>query len=467
MAIKRFFATADTSIVNCYRGDLTSSAELSNMGAADSLQVFSAWNQNGFETSSLENGISRILIKFNISDISGDSEIPPNAQVYLKLFNVAHDETLPKNFTLSIHPLTKSWTEGRGLDMDDYWDLGNANWQYASDGNAWENDGGDYSSVTEFTQSFVNGTEDLEVEISTLYASWKSGSLSNNGVIVKFHSSMEYSTESFYKKMFSARGTEYFFSRPCLEVRWDDSLFDDRNNAYFSSALVPGSENINKLILFNRARGRLVDVPVVETTGNLYVRYFSGNITGIPVTFSTASWYKTGIYTTSFYTTHTGSLIDAWYNHDNSSILFTGTINSSLGRLKDVSIDYFDWNDEFVLSMPNLKKVYKTSDNPRLDVFIRKADWQANVYVVATQEQETEFVKNAYFRVKRPIDDRTVIEFATGSLKYTKLSYDKDGNYFNFNMNLLEPGFEYQFDFMFDIDGKLMLQPHKFKFRVE
>lgn len=469
MSIKRFIAIKDTTITNARRQTLSTSGSLSNMGAADSGQIFSVYNATGFNTSSSQNDLSRILVQFDISSISNDSDIPPNAEVKLKLFNVAHPETLPRDFKLTIHPVTRSWTEGRGLDLESYWDLGSANWLSASDGTVWSTPGGDfdYHYSPELTQSFSEGYEDLEVDITSLYASWKSGSLTNNGLLLKLTSSQEYSTESFYKKMFSMRGSEFFFSRPILEFRWNDYIFDDRNNAYASSALAPLQDNLNTLFFFNRIRGQLKNIPIVEATGSIYLRLFTGTITGIPIAWATGVWSGTGIYSASFQTTYTGSsLYDVWYHHDNSTVLFTGTINNSLGRMKQHTVDYYDWNDEFVLSMPNLKKNYKINDKQRLDLFVRKRIWQANVYLKASQDQEQEFIKKAYYRVRRPIDDKTIIDFGTGSIEYTRLSYDKDGNYFNFDMNILEPGYEYEFNFLFDIDGKKSVQTDRFKFRV-
>jgi len=466
MPIKRFLSIADTTITNSRRDTLTSSGSLSNAGAADSGQIFSIWNSTGFNTGSSENDISRILIKFNITDISNDSSIPPNAEVRLKLFDVAHPETLPRDYTLAVHPLTRAWTEGRGLDLENFYDLGVANWLFASTGQRWTLDGGDYDASI-FTQPFVDGNEDLDINVSSLYAQWKSGSLSNHGVVVKLSGS-EYTSDSYYKKMFSMRGSEFFFNRPCLEVRWDDSRFDDRNNAYASSSIANSIDNQNNLFYYNRVRGRLKDLPIVETTGSVFIRLYTGSISGIPIAYSTGSWYDTGIYTTSFSTVYSATqLTDVWYHHDNSTIIFTGTINSSLGRLKEFVTDYHDWSDEFVLTMPNLKSKYKPLDNPRLDLFVRNADWKATVYVKSTPEQETEFIKNAYYRVRRPLDGRTIVDFGTGSIQYTKLSYDKDSNFFFFNMSLLETGYEYQFDFLFDVDGKKSLQTDKFKFRVE
>ena len=66
------------------------------------------------------------------------------------------------------------------------------------------------------------------------------------------------------------------------------------------------------------------------------------------------------------------------------------------------------------------------------------------------------------------IDELTVVNYGTGSTKHTELSYDQNGNYFEFNMDMLEPGYQYGFKFsIYDDYTKCYLeQPYIFKFRV-
>mgnify|MGYP003643995415 FL=1 len=67
MAIKRFAATADTTITNTFLEDLSTRATGSNIGLSDSLEVFSIYGQ---ASSSFGSGytpeLSRILIKFPV-----------------------------------------------------------------------------------------------------------------------------------------------------------------------------------------------------------------------------------------------------------------------------------------------------------------------------------------------------------------------------------------------------------------
>jgi len=43
MAVKRYTADADTTITNAYKENLSTRAASANMGASDSLEVFSIW----------------------------------------------------------------------------------------------------------------------------------------------------------------------------------------------------------------------------------------------------------------------------------------------------------------------------------------------------------------------------------------------------------------------------------------
>ena len=124
MTIKRYFATADNTITNAFKENLVTRGTGSNMGQSDILEVFSIYGQA--TTSSAE--ASRILIQFDTTAVNADRSaglIPASGSVsfYLNMFNVAHAETLPVDFTLTVSAVSQSWEEGYGLDMETYSDL--------------------------------------------------------------------------------------------------------------------------------------------------------------------------------------------------------------------------------------------------------------------------------------------------------------------------------------------------------
>ena len=256
------------------------------MGYADALEVFSIYGQEeGVNGESQE--LSRILIEFPISRVAADrtaGTIPAagNVSFYLKMFNAETPWTLPQDFTLTVAPVSRSWNEGTGLDMDNYQDLGTSNWMKANSTTSWTSVGGDYLTASNYNVRFPKGYENLEVDVTSLVEDWILGSgggkYDNYGFGVHLTSSQEAyfssslgtdsgsviqnvngATQSYYTKKFFARSTEFFFKRPVLEARWDSRVLDDRENFYYSSSRAPAADNLNSLYFYNYIRGRLVD----------------------------------------------------------------------------------------------------------------------------------------------------------------------------------------------------------------
>ena len=72
MAVKRYTADADNTITNAYEPNLMTLGEKANMGASDSMEVFTIWSQRSSSDagSSLER--SRALVQFPVADIIAD-----------------------------------------------------------------------------------------------------------------------------------------------------------------------------------------------------------------------------------------------------------------------------------------------------------------------------------------------------------------------------------------------------------
>ena len=277
MAIKRYKATADNTIANGYQENLGTRATGSNMGLADVSEVYSIYGRESTTSSEL----SRIISTFDVASISSDRTagiIPASGDVsfYLRLYNAETSNTVPKDFKLVVEAISRAWTEGDGLDLENYKDLGVSNWISASQGQAWTTAGGDYHPTPNFEQTFETGLEDLEIDITTLVDQWVAGTKANYGLGVRLTSSVESAATSYYTKRFFARGTQYFFKKPVIEARWNSSTQDDRGDFYYSSSLAPGPDNLNTLYLFNYVRGQLTNIPQIGTTGSIMVSLFSG-----------------------------------------------------------------------------------------------------------------------------------------------------------------------------------------------
>tara|TARA_R110001592_G_C13170226_1_gene749755 strand:+ start:1431 stop:3368 length:1938 start_codon:yes stop_codon:yes gene_type:complete len=645
MSIKRFFANADNTITNAFASNLTTRGTGSNMGASDILEVFSIYGQGS--TTSVEK--ARAMVQFDVSKIKAARDAGTIAQsgsvsFMLRLFNAEHGQTLPKNCTLAVLPISQSWSEGSGLDMEEYADLDVSNWIFASDtkvaditdvkfvsttpanydgkyfilqvvddnktaarynfwfdddgagtapsqdgtevevqinqANAntvkrfarevkvavdalvstnlsasiseedtgdstgatvrltntavggtsgsftptvhddsnvftltrvqrggkvrWTSQGGDFHEVgytagknlPHYKFDLVDGTEDVLVNVTALVEEWIAAESTvdpdreNYGVMVKLSGSFEDGTRqrSYYTKKFFARGTEFFFKRPCIEARFDDHIGDDRENFYKSSSLATGPENLNQLYMYNYTRRGLTNMPVLKTDPNgadqstgealLKVRLYPElKSTARPITLplgggvgqNNREWAngylsETGIYSASIaYTGSATKIYDVWSDQSDNE-LFTG---SAIYIKEHKPLPFNNADEEYVVSLSNLKPYYRTKDKPSLRLNIRKKDYQPNIYTVASNKIQSEVLYNVYYRAYRVIDEQEVISYGSGSIPHTKMSYDSSGSYFKVDMSLFEPGYMYAIEISTDSYGQNIVNKSEFKFRVE
>ena len=468
MAIKRYKATADNTIANGYQENLGTRATGSNMGQADVSEVYSIYGRA--TTSSSE--LSRIITQFDTTTIASDrtaGTIPASGKVnfYLRLYNAETSKTVPRDFKLVVEAISRAWTEGDGLDLENYKDLGVSNWISASQGVAWTTAGGDYHTTPTFEQTFETGLEDLDLDITTLVEQWIAGSKTNYGVGVRLTSSVESATTSYYTKRFFARGTQYFFKKPVIEARWNSSLQDDRGDFYMSSSLAPAADNLNTLYLYNYVRGQLTNIPAIGT-GELYVDLYETlggtTLTQVLQTPATGGYVSPGVYSCSVGLTGTYSTLrDVWYS--GSTEYFTGTVSPKSFGGTGASTG----NSRYVTNIKNLRAKYFSEEEARFNVYVRSKNWSPTIYTVASTEIENTIIPSASYRVYRTLDGLNAIPHGTGSDLQTILSYDVSGNYFNLDMSLLEPGYEYGIKLAFyDSQRQSWIeQDQKFLFRVE
>ena len=494
MAIKRYYATKDNTITNAFKSNLDTRGVSGNMGQSDILEVFSIYAQVSSSTG-LSSELARVLIEFDTTAINTDRTsgiIPASGSVnfFLTMYDAEHTQTTPKDYTLVVSAISQSWNEGLGLDMENYSDEDASNWLSASNNVEWVDyasrltPGGSYRTGSDaspneytFTQSFDSGFENLEVDVSHLVEDWISGDLSNYGFGVRLTADDETEEQSYYTKMFFARGSQFFHKRPIIEARWDDSKKDNRGDFFLSSSLVPASDNLMNLYLYNVVRGELKDIPAIGT-GNIFVNIYSGSSAptgdklslpfggGVnsPDTLTiTGSHVETGIYSCSFAYASSSitKIFDVWnkdgIEYHTGSAVTVQTFNSQ----------NYNFDQRYVSKVTNLRAVYNQGEKVRFRLYTRQKDWSPTIYTVANNEIETSIIDNAYYRFTRVSDNLEVIPFGTGSLNHTRLSYDASGSYFDLEMNLFDSDTVYELSFSYLINGSYVEQPERFRFRVE
>ena len=502
MAVKRYFANSDNTITNAFEENLTTRGTGSNMGASDILEVFSIYGQAN--SSSAEQ--SKALIKFNTTastnSIKADrtaGTIPASGSVsfYLRMFNARHGQTLPKSYTMDVSAISGSWTEGTGLDMEAYKDKDESNWvnRVASSSagtHAWSTAGGDYftDASSSFTASFDGGTEDIEVDITTLVEQWLNtagnvlGSKDDEGVGVFLSSTYSGASRSYYTKKFFGRGTEFHFKKPHIEARWNSATKDYRGDFYYSSSLATAAENLNTLYFYNYFRGQLRNIPGIGT-GNIYLSIYSGSAndtapsgpaltlvsdgthvsSGSP-TFVTGGYVSTGIYSASFAATAAATPLTTLYD-----VWLSGSTQYHTGSIKPKTLDgsAIAPDTTFASSITNLKSIYRADETARLRVYTRQKDWSPTIYTKATAQAEVNIVESGSYEIYRVVDDLKIVPYGTGSILHTQMSFDASGSYFDLDMGMLEAGYMYGIKLAYynNSVGSWVEQPETFKFRVE
>lgn len=491
MGIKKYHATKDNTITNAFENNLLSRGTGSNMGAADILEAFVIQGQTSASITAANAEQSRVIIQFPINSIQSDISagvLPANSgsiKFHLNLYNAPHGNTTPEDFTLDLFMLSQSWTEGRGLDMDNYSDIGVSNWINASVGTAWASTGGSYLTGlnTSASLDFQTGLENISVDVSEQVYKWL-GSTDNNGFLIKFSDAEVSGSDSLYTKMFFGRTSEFFFYQPTIEARWDSTRKDNRGNFLISSSLAPAADNLNTLYLYNVVRGQLTNIPNLSND-KVMVEIFSGSIspTGSSLDIINSSGQSvtavtgglliengntiTGVYTASFASTSSlETVFDVWHTGSGVSRIefYTGSYEPETIGTSDLL-----YETTYLTTITNLEDTYARGQKPHLRVFVRDKNWSPNIYTVANSIVETTIIESAYYKVFRSIDNLEIVPFGTGSSNnnFTRLSYDVSGNYFELDTSYLEAGYSYGIQFAYYLQGEYRQQPEVFKFKIE
>ena len=347
--------------------------------------------------------------------------------------------------------------------------------------------------VSGLTETQTTGSQNLEIDVTTIVEDWIAGTYGNYGLLLKITEAYEplntsaTSVEivnnngvsgSFYTKKYYSRTSDQVFYRPAIEAQWNSAECDDRANFYYSSSLAPTADNMNTLFLNNKIRGRFVDIPDLDTN-NMRVAFFTssagipdtGNLTvvtgGASVTYITASKTDTGIYSCSaaLPSGAYGTIYDVWYTGSTApyTIFHRGQITP-----KTFSGDDYYGNTKYIFKVKNGKSDYNIADSQRIRLYTRAKNITPNIYTVSQNTTDVTIIPEIYYRVVRTYDDYEVIPFGTGSMKHTKLSYDASGSYFDFDFGNLQKNYEYRFDFAYyeDYASDYIVHPYSFNFRT-
>ena len=278
---------------------------LANTGLAGSLDLFKLYGYTSTTSGSVttpNTELSRLLIHFNLQplrDLVAAGQIDPGNSTFscrLHLFDVYGGQPCPSNFTITVNPLSASFDEGHGKDVVFYSDFDVCNWLTSSlASGSWLGSGcasgsvspnaGDFFTNFSGQQVFVQGTEDLDIDITAIVSATLAGQIPDAGLRIAFAASLETDTHSYFVKRFASSQAFNAEKHPVLYVRYDDSIQDDTNNLFLDST--------SYLFLYNYVRGAPANLMSGSSTitgtnslvlqlqtpisGGLYSLYFSGS----------------------------------------------------------------------------------------------------------------------------------------------------------------------------------------------
>ena len=199
--------------------------------------------------------VSRILIKFDISEISSsivNGTISSNRKFYLNMYDAGSDD-LDVSQSLWAYPISQSWVEGQGTFNDDPQTTEGASWQYR-DGltqktfwlgageNSVSSSGGAWHEEVYASQSFKYEDEDMRMDVTPIMNKWLDGTYPNHGFIVKRSGSFGNTNVNLDEGSQDRLGNFKFFSRntntiypPKLEVEWYDTKWNTGSLSGLSS----------------------------------------------------------------------------------------------------------------------------------------------------------------------------------------------------------------------------------------
>ena len=465
-----------------------------NVGQAATLDLFKLYNETTLNGTSSQNELSRALIKFDLSPITEltGTVLDLNSSKFratLHMKDIMTGHAVPRNFTLSVFPLSQSFDEGEGLDTGKFSDIHVANFvtaSYTIQNNVWftsgANAGGlldssdiDYISsgnlvdgngVVSFEkkQLFQEGTGDLAIDITTLVSATVANQIPDVGFRLSFTGSQEQDVKTRFVKRFASRHVANPLLRPRVVVGFDDSIRDDHRSFYFDSS---GTLFLNSYERSGRANLVSGSGLASVTGSNCFILHlrkdlFSYYATGSQHAAGTDSANMTGVYSATF---ALPSVETTLYNKrdsisklltDSGEVEFTtywnsvdGTVSYHTGTLlmkkPDRRSGQFG-SREPQLIVTNAERSYNAKDTVRFKLFGRDLINEKNLPVKTPYSLPSVIYESVYYQIVDRVTGKIILAYDNTN-DSTRVSTDSEGMFFDFKMQALTPGRAYSFDF--------------------
>ena len=170
---------------------------------------------------------TRILMDFDLRTVSqsivANSISNPQFFLTVKATEVIHGSI---DYTVYAYPVSGSWRNGTGFYTNNAVVTNGASWTYRDgmdSGREWTVAGGDFYSGSSYecTQSFNYESPDIRMDVTKIVRLWLSGSIPQNGFIIKHSSTAETDDSVLGKMKFFSKDTHTIYV-PRLEMFWNN-----------------------------------------------------------------------------------------------------------------------------------------------------------------------------------------------------------------------------------------------------
>ena len=293
MAVYRIFPEKDTFI--------TTEVPTGNAGKDEIIEI------GGYVGIADTGETNRLLVQYSTSEIrdvltSKIGAVTYSASLHLYL---ADAYEIPVNYSIYAYPVSGTWDGGVGKFGDVPVNTTGVSWQYRLAGEAGQwaissfaagttgsykagavaGGGNWYTSSAginlEFTQSHtLNSTNDINIDVTEAIKLFNSGTIGNNGFIVKLPNDLEYNTTSSIRLKYYGVDTNTIYP-PFLEFKWDDSTYSTGSLTILSNsqAIVNLTNNKGKYVDNGKQRFRVSARPKYPvrsfTTSSAYLTNYA------------------------------------------------------------------------------------------------------------------------------------------------------------------------------------------------
>ena len=184
--------------------------------------------------------VSRALIKFDISHLSASlSNNSMKLSEATLILRETESEEIPLEYTIYAYQVSGSWQMGKGTRFDEVSTQG-VTWNYregdsnlewlpianfiAGSTGSYQGEGGVWYINNASSQSFNYQTADISMDVKTSLKNWISGSIPNDGFVIKHSNNIEDGTDDYGILKFFSKETNTIYE-PKIRIGWDDQSF--------------------------------------------------------------------------------------------------------------------------------------------------------------------------------------------------------------------------------------------------